>query len=449
VSLRLRLTLIISLLMLVGMLLGVTFQVVQARQRVSHELSAATDMAYQLLDSMLLQQPGALVTAEQQQALQVGLAGIDSGRHISIMFMTAGMMSTESTPVTEPAAPGWFVRLVKVPEVERWRPLSPDGTASVLIRSNSAAEIGEAWLDSRTFLILLLLLLLIFDGLLYFTIGRWLAPVGQIVASLQDAEQGDFTSKVQQASLPELRLIGEKLNQLNSVLRSSKAENSRLSHLSLQIQEEERRKLALELHDELGQALSAIKAIAWSLQEQVRGDETPLERGVEKIGNIAIGMSSHMRVLLGRLRPANLDELGLLPALDFMVQAWNENHASCRCLLSSDASFSMLRDPHRMHVYRILQEALTNVARHSAATQVHLVLQSVQDKMLIWISDNGQGFDEQLQPSGIGLRGIRVRGQALGGQLALQARPGAGVQIRISFLKPDYSNADLQGVVHV
>ncbi len=420
--------------MLVGMLLGIAFQVVEARERVSDELQAASELAWELVDAMMPQ--ATVLTPDEQQALLARLQRIAAVRHLDIRLSgAADETNTASLPIAA-SAPVWFTRLVRVSEVERRRPLTEDGAVSIVIRSNAAAEIGEVWQESRSFLGMLLLLLFAINAFLYYTIGRWLAPVRQIVASLEHAEQGDFSSQVQLVSLPELRVISEKLNHLIGSLRSSKAENARLSRLSLQIQEEERRSLAMELHDEMGQALSAIKAIAWSLQQQVSGQHNSLERGAEKIGNIASGMSTRVRTLLSRLRPDNLDELGLLPALDFMVAAWNENHPGCHCSLSSDSSFAVLRDPQRMHVYRILQEALTNVARHSDATQVHLVLQGAHDKMLIWISDNGCGFNEHQHQPGMGLAGIRERSQALGGQLSLVARPGAGVQIRISFAKP-------------
>lgn len=434
-SLRARLVLISSMLMIIGMLVGIAFQVLQARQRVADELNDATELAWQLVDAMMPQQTTTL-TPEEQQILISRLQRIAAVRHLGIKLGGSGIeQSLPPTFEVAASAPAWFANLVQVAEVERRR-ATRDGAVSIVIRSNASSEIGEVWQESRTYLGMLLLLLLVINAVLYFTVGRWLAPVRQIVSSLESAEHGDFNRQVQRVSLPELRVIGEKLNHLMEGLRSSNAENARLSRLSLQIQDEERRGLALELHDEMGQALSAIKAIAWSLRQQVQGQQNSIERGAEKIGDIATGMSTRVRSLLSRLRPANLDELGLLPALDFMIEAWNDNHPGCQCLLSSDSSFAVLRDPQRMHIYRIVQEALTNVARHSDATQVQLVLQGAHDKMLIWISDNGRGFDEHRHEAGMGLAGIRERSQALGGQMSLLARPGAGVQIRISFPCP-------------
>lgn len=432
-SLRIRLTLISTALILIGMLLGIGFQVVQARQRVTAELDAAATLAFDLLDAMLPVETAALSTVEQQSLLQ-RLQDIEAVRHLDIRLLEDGTETELPPPRSEAAAqaPAWFVRLLSVPQVERVRPLTPSGARAVLIRSDASAEIAEVWQESRNFLVVLLLVLLAFNAFLYFTIGRWLAPVQQIVAGLEQAEQGDFTSDIRVATLPELQTIADKLNQLTAVLRSSKTENERLTRLSLQIQEEERRNLARELHDEMGQAISAVKAIAWSLLQRLQGQDSSLAQGAEKIGSIASEMSGQVRTMLSRLRPAILDELGLVPALQLMVQEWNDTHKGQQCLLSADPDFPVLDEQQQIHLYRIVQEALTNVARHAQATRVHLELLG-GDPLRVSISDNGQGFDPQQQPNGRGLAGMRERCQVLGGRMLVSSAAGAGVRISISF----------------
>jgi two-component system sensor histidine kinase UhpB len=432
-SLRIRLTLISTALILIGMLLGIGFQAVQARQRVTAELDAAADLTLQLLDAMLPARTVVLSTSEQQVLLQ-RLQDIEAVRHLDIRLIANGAEVRLPQPRARSAlqAPDWFVRLLNVPMVERVRPLTPSGAQAVLIRSDATAEIGEVWQESRNFLLVLLLMLLSFNAFLYFTIGRWLAPVQQIVAGLEQAEQGDFDNQVNASTLPELQTIADKLNQLTAVLRSSKAENERLTRLSLQIQEEERRNLARELHDEMGQSISAVKAIAWSLLQRLRSQDQSLAHGAEKIGSIATEMSGQVRAMLSKLRPAILDELGLVPALQWMVQEWNDTHKACHCQLVADPQFPALNEQQRIHLYRIVQEALTNVARHAQASRVQLELQA-GDFAQVSISDNGKGFDPQQQSRGRGLAGMRERCQVLGGQLLLASKPGAGVRIVISF----------------
>lgn len=435
-SLRSRLILLSSTLVLVGMLLGIAYQVTQARERVSNELQAASELAYQLVDTML----GSLESADTAERVMLlnRLQAMEAVRHLDIRLVAGDAAVPPVVPgVTDTLAPAWFVRLVQAPEVVRLRELGKN--SQVLIRTNAAAEIGEVWQESRGFLVVLAIVLVMLNGILYVTIGRWLAPVTQIVDTLDHAEQGDFTGQVPAASLPELRTIVEKLNRMTNALRQSQAENARLASLSLQIQEDERRNLARELHDEMGQALSAIKAIAWSLQQRTHNPESPLRQGAEKISAIATTMSGHVRAMLGRLRPALLDELGLVAALQQMAQQWNQTHKGCECVLQVAPEFGEVPSDLQIHVYRIVQEALTNIARYAAARQA-LVLMQVQQDFRILISDDGNGFDPRHKRPGIGLTVMRERCQALGGHMAVATKAGEGVRITINFPRTHAGN---------
>src|SRR5690606_5387537 len=124
------------------------------------------------------------------------------------------------------------------------------GGERIVISANPADEIDEVWRETRNFIVVLLFVLLVLNGLLYVTLGRWLAPVSAIVAQLDEAEQGHFSGQLPPASLPELKAIAEKLNELTATLRGSQEENARLTQMALAIRENERRHLTRELHDE-------------------------------------------------------------------------------------------------------------------------------------------------------------------------------------------------------
>ena len=203
------------------------------------------------------------------------------------------------------------------------------------------------------------------------------------------------------------------------------------THLQ-EVRESERGHLARELHDEMGQALSAIKAIAWSLQQRTHNPESPLRQGAEKIGAIAATMSGHVREMLGRLRPALLDELGLVAALQLMVQQWNDTHKGCECVLQVAPEFAEVPPELQIHVYRIVQEGLTNIARYAAARQALVLMQAQQDFRIL-VTDDGNGFDPRHKRPGIGLTMMRERCQALGGHMAVATKAGEGVQITINF----------------
>ena len=155
-SLRSRLILLSSMLVLVGMLFGMAFQVTQARKRVSDELAAASELAFQLVDTML----GSVdeVNTSERALLLNRLQAMEAVRHLDIRLVADDAAVPPVVPgVTDALAPAWFAKLVQVPAVVRQRRL--DANDSVLIRSNAAAEIGEVWQESRDFLAVLGLVL--------------------------------------------------------------------------------------------------------------------------------------------------------------------------------------------------------------------------------------------------------------------------------------------------
>jgi two-component system sensor histidine kinase UhpB len=135
------------------------------------------------------------------------------------------------------------------------------------------------------------------------------------------------------------------------------------------------------------------------------------------------------------LRPEVIDTLGLIGALEELVRNLDTVHPTCRVSLVADPGVPNLRGEQAMPVYRVTQEALTNVLKHARATkvQVHLSVTPDGQSLLLDIRDNGAGFDpEQARGSGIGLIGMRERVSAAGGQLQLISSPGQGTQVRVS-----------------
>lgn len=428
-SLRIRLTLIISLLFLCSMLLGVTFLVLSARQRVANEVQATATLTFQLLDALL---PASAGSEGSDDTLLTQLAAMDGFRHMEIRINQAGEVQDAPSDAAEgdaPSAPAWFTRLVRGEDQVFTHPLGNRQGDSITVRTRQADEIAEVWEETRVFLVLLGLVLLTLNGILYLIIGRWFAPVRTILDSLADVEQGGSGSELSSGALPELQVIANRVRGLGSVLRQSRADNEQLTRRSLSIQEEERRHLAQELHDEMGQSISAIKAIAFSIAER-SSDDAMSREGATRIGSIANNVRDHIRSMMQRLRPAVLDELGLQVALEVMVDEWNRNHTSCFCSLRVAGDTTPLDAEQQIHLYRIVQEALTNVAAHSGAEQVEVTLHCNGGTSL-QIHDNGLGFATHSVRPGMGLSGMQERVAAMGGSWRLDTAPGEGVTIRV------------------
>jgi two-component system sensor histidine kinase UhpB len=428
-SLRIRLSLIISLLFLSSMLLGVVLLVVSAKQRVTNEVSSTATLTFQLLDALLPLAEEAGTEADYSDLLRK-LRELENARHMVVSIEHRGGQQAAPTDPEPAVAPQWFTRLVQDTPLEYRRTLASPAGEVITIRTNPADEISEVWQETRRFLIVLSLALLLLNSILYLVIGHWFRPVTTILANLDHVEEGGSGAPLPARTLPELQVIADRIGHLATVLANSRKDNERLQRRSLAIQEEERRHLVQELHDEMGQSISAIKAIAFSIAERNEADAMSSE-GARRVVQISNNVRDHIRSMMHRLRPPVLDELGLQAALEHMVDEWNRNHSSCFCSLRCTGDIVGIGSEQQIHLYRIVQEALTNVAAHAGCEHVNLSLQC-DSAIHLQIRDDGVGFSPQTVQLGMGLSGMQERVKAMGGSWQLDSAPGAGVTMEIT-----------------
>ena len=224
---------------------------------------------------------------------------------------------------------------------------------------------------------------------------------------------------------------------MQTELASALEENRRLSQRSMQVQEEERRNLARELHDELGQSLNAIKVDAVTIRDRSE-NAAEVQRSAKAIIEVSGQVYDVVRSLMQRLRPVALDELGLRSAVEYGVKQWQRRHPEVRCSFAAQGELDDLTEQMNITLYRLAQECLTNVAKHAQATQVSISLARVAGsehggrEVRFSFEDNGRGFDPCLRGQGLGLVGLRERVEALDGNFDLQSAPGQGARVRAS-----------------
>jgi two-component system sensor histidine kinase UhpB len=208
------------------------------------------------------------------------------------------------------------------------------------------------------------------------------------------------------------------------------SDNRRLAQQSLRVQESERKLLARELHDELGQYLNAIKTDAVSIQERVQGTEGAASRASSAIvSNVD---------LIRRLRPVGLDDLGLRAALEHYLTNAQQRAPQVRIDATLEGDLDSLDEAVNVTIYRIAQEGMTNVVKHSGASRVDLRIVRDGSHVDLAMHDDGRGADPGAPTTGLGLIGMRERVEMLGGQLRVETAPAGGfsVQARIPLIPP-------------
>jgi signal transduction histidine kinase len=208
------------------------------------------------------------------------------------------------------------------------------------------------------------------------------------------------------------------------------AELRKLSQRLATAQEDERRSISRELHDQVGQLLTALRMELGNLEEfrNAPGDE--FKQHLSEAKNLTEDTLKTVRNMSMGLRPSVLDELGLAPALKWQVREFSRR-TGVEVDVRIDGNPDVLPDSHRTCIYRVVQEALTNCARHSAASKIRLSLHGGVGFVSVTIEDNGVGFDpEKGRRRGLGLIGLEERVKELGGRVHIQSRPAQGTSLR-------------------
>lgn len=403
-----RINLGVSLLFALVTLLGLLLLARQAGHDVRRELLAA-EAVVQYLGEVVQRNPA---------SLRPGLT--DNLRHIRVRWLGAGESSAA------PAASGleyWLAAQLLAPDLLRVRSWTLEDGRQLQIALDPYDEIEEVQ-DSLLQLLLLSAFALALSLLtIRFAVRRGLRVLDELLAALNQVGAGHFDTRLQHHGLAEAQRLAGHFNAMATTLQQVQADNAELTQALLELQERERTRLGQTLHDDLGQYLSGIRAQACLLKviadrpQQVQDTACLLDDNCERL-------QQGFRRLIRELYPVVLERLQLGPALQQLAADWQQAQG-IRCRLQLGQRLPDLPLASKAHLYRLVQEALTNVARHADASEVRIRLQRRGRGLRLLVRDNGRGTALPLHP-GIGLRSMRERSRSLGGELRLHSRPQAG-----------------------
>lgn len=290
------------------------------------------------------------------------------------------------------------------------------------------SEIGERLRDT----VRLCITLLLYSGatllVAWWSAHRALSPARALESGLRRLAEGETNAALPPLLLREFRQIAQAIDQLARALVTSRAAQKALARELIQIQENERRSLARELHDEMGQTLTALGVAAAFLERNA----ATLDR--EQIISCAGDLRRELRVggeqlrsMLKTLRPHGLDADGLAGALQDLVASWQQRGTGIAFDLDFPERLPPIKEHSALVVYRVVQEALTNVVRHSGAKTCRIRLCLAQASLQVAIADDGKGLSVDGLARRGGLLGIEERLEMLGGRLDLTLQPARGL----------------------
>ena len=362
-------------------------------------------------------------------------------RHVSITRQgDAGEISREvdrSDDNDDPRSPpAWFFAMVHPEKTSVSVPISIHGKLEALvITSHPNDEMAEIWDGIVTQLEVGSAIAIVLFLITMVVVSRALAPLGALSQAMTNIEAGFYDARVEPGGAPELAEICTKLNHLAVTLGDAVEDKKQLAERVISLQDLERKEIARELHDEFGPYLFAMRAHAGALLRLSEVRE-PGPDALRKHGGALLeqvnALQQFNRRILEKLRPVGLAELGLREALGALLRLWSESHPEVAIETTISRTLGEIGETADLTIYRIVQEALTNVFRHAGATAVNVSIEPAEQQTgmhgsrgcaLVRIRDNGRGLnpDHRL---GLGLIGMRERILALGGTLVVGSDAG-------------------------
>jgi two-component system sensor histidine kinase UhpB len=447
-SLRLRLNLLITALLLVFMLAAGWVMVGDMRASTRERVEAAVRVTIQLLDTVIIssvQNPEWGYTHEVLKGFLQSLGYVRSSQ--IVLYDYRGNLIYQSPPsiyLSNVQPPEWFIELVR-PKAEEVRRRIRYGM--LVVTSSPDGAIREAWSGARQLIWIALGFFFVLNGMVYWMLGRWLRPVGDILGAINRMEQGDLAARLPEFRQPEFGRIAHSLNRMAESLGAEREleENRQLTHLIQRHIEDERRSLSRELHDELGQYVTAIKTFAVGIANKTRTKMPDVEANAQTIVAAANHIYDSMHNIIRQLRPGSLDNLGLSETLRDAVSTWQAQNPEVRFGLNLSADFNAqdaenFGETLNINLYRIVQESVTNALRHAKASTIDIALAlNGAGELQLTIKDNGAGMImcNVDQTKHFGLLGMRERAQALQGSFNVDSIPEEGTLVTVTIPNPN------------
>jgi len=422
-SLRMRLVLPLGTMFVAALLLGAISLQLFAPVQLMEENEPASRSARAVAEAL---NSALLMSANPQQTLDAFVQSLGTSEAIRFRRTGAEISAHSPLEVRTPLGrvPHWFVDLLGLPEISAAFPVKIDGkqVGDILFSPDLTADIYEKWIGFLALVSSAIALMLLTGTIAYFTAGTVIDALRSLSEGLTRMRTGDYEHLIAASGPPEIRRSSEEANELARTLNRLSQDNRGLLRRIVSLQDDERRDIARDLHDELGPLLFGIRANAVALQDGAPQDRT-LGASVEAMVESVEALQQTNRRILDRLRPLHIQELGLEKSVQTLLQNARSQAPGLKITLRIDPRLNDADGLLAQTVYRVIQEGMTNVLRHANANTMNIEAAIEGSQISVNISDDGIGFPPD-QRFGRGLTGMRERVRALSGTFEFNREAG-------------------------
>ena len=422
-SLKSKLLIYINSLLLIATLIGLLTILMVTQKNVREEVLSTMTLAEFAIEQGVKKNPDFYLF--QREDSDLGFSELSEIRHLKIQFFNNQDILLEETSNTldeiKPP-PYWFIFLIeKLSEEIFFSKINIDQrgemTGYILIKPEPIYEYAEIWQQIKVGLWIIGAFLILINIIVLILFSHMIKPINKIIEGFEKLEAGNYNSKINRSNILELDIIGKKFNSMINNLRQSNDKIHKLSQNLINVQEQEKSELARDLHDELGQSLTALQAEAASISKATK--KSSRDDAIFNVIQLSKNMMFSTREIIKKLNLGLIEDLGLESALIELFENWKRRFKGVKFEYKiEDKALRKVTKQETAHLYRIFQEALTNISKHSEPKNIKITLQSLDrgNKTRILISNDGIKSN-LVNNEGLGLIGIAERVDQINGSL--------------------------------
>ncbi|MDC0626396.1 histidine kinase [Methylophilaceae bacterium] len=412
-SLKLRLILIVNFLLFVAIFFGFFSVVFTSKNAVRSEIESSLKLAEFSIKTGIQKNPDLYLFQDNL----LGLKDLDLIRHLSIQLLDSdgNIIDQNKKSNTEVHIPVWFQNALDIysKDLEILDfPLMQygDQIGAVKVIPNPIYEYEEIWQQFKNGLIIVMLFFVFVNLSIFFLFGKIISPINLLIQGFRNLEQGKYKNNKENFGISELDILRVKLNQLTIKLKKNDKRIHELNQKLISIQEQEKKEISRDLHDEIGQSLAAIQVQAAAIKTSRKANAQ-----ADLIISTTKDLMQQTRNLIKRLSLSIIDDLGIEDALIDLIKNWSRRTLCKNINVNVDLPDSKIfKSQLNETVYRLTQEALTNMSKHSRPKEVLISVQRNGNVIHLCFMNNGI-FKRTKKTGGIGILGMQERVKNLSG----------------------------------